>query len=143
MKLRQRRDGSGNSRARTSSSCTSIDEAKKKLSGAEAVMKQNVSGHETRIRTLHEREKSLSAELETSRAEVATARTPVSPLALRVYDRMAPRGLPVVVPLKESKCGGCHLKAFQAKSSRPPAEKIPRPNSAICDQCGRILYWEH
>ncbi len=51
-----------------------IDEAKKKFAAAEAVMKQNISGHEARIRTMREREGNVATELKTAQAEVATSR---------------------------------------------------------------------
>ena len=50
-----------------------IDEAKKKFAAAEAELKANISGHEARIRTLREREASLSTELKTAQADVAAA----------------------------------------------------------------------
>src|SRR2546421_579712 len=77
---------------------------------AETEMKANISGHEARIKMLKERETSLAAELKKAQAEVAVARTPVEPLKLRIYDRIATRSMPVVVPIVGGKCGGCHLK---------------------------------
>ena len=118
----------------------SIDEAKKKLAAAEAVLKQNISGHEARIRTLQERVVSLTAELEGARAEATAAREPVPPPTLRVYDRLLTRGMPVVSPLRENKCGGCHLKVSREVESAARG-KHPEAELAICDQCGRILYW--
>src|SRR5262249_23629312 len=71
-----------------------IDEAKKKFAAAEAELKANLPGHESRIKVLREREASLSAELKTAQADVATARTPVGEARLRVYDRIAARNMP-------------------------------------------------
>lgn len=122
-----------------------IDEAKKKFAAAEAELKANISGHEGRIRTFKEREVSLGAELKSVQAEVAAARQPVEAPALRVYDRVAARQMPVVVPIHGSKCGGCHLKvsgevesASRSKDTRAPGAVLP-----TCDQCGRIVYWEN
>jgi predicted nucleic acid-binding Zn-ribbon protein len=121
-----------------------IDEAKKKFAAAEAVLKANISGHEARIKVLHERGVNLTAELTTTQAEVATARGPVGEPKLRVYDRIAARQMPVVVPIVHGdKCGGCHLKVssdvVQAARSKggDPLAALP-----TCDQCGRIVYWE-
>src|SRR5689334_18390911 len=75
-----------------------IDEAKKKFAAAEAVLKTNISGHESRIKTLREREASLTTELKAAQAEVATARAPVGESRLRIYDRIASRNMPAVVP---------------------------------------------
>ena len=121
-----------------------IDEAKKKFAAAEEVLKGNISGHEARIKALRERETSVAAELKSAQAEVATARGPVGERNLRVYDRIATRQQPVIVPLVHTdKCGGCHLKvsgdvisAARGKGADPLAA-LP-----ACDQCGRIVYWE-
>ena len=118
-----------------------IDEAKKKFAAAEALLKQNIVGHEARIRTLREREGNVVAELKTAQGEVATARTPLDEPTLRLYDRIAAQKQPVCVPIQGGKCGGCHLKvsseAESASRGKNPDIKIP-----ICDQCGRIVYWE-
>jgi uncharacterized protein len=120
-----------------------IDEAKKRFAAAEAELKANISGHESRIRTLKEREQSLTVELKTAEAEVAAARQPVGEPRLRLYDRIAVRNMPAIVPVHAGKCGGCHLKvssevesAARGKGS-DPLELLP-----TCDQCGRIVYWE-
>lgn len=121
-----------------------IDEAKKKFAAAEAELKANISGHESRIKTLREREASLSAELKSVQAEVAAARTPVDAMKLRVYDRIAVRSMPVVVSIHGGKCGGCHLKVSSEVES---ASRGKGPDAAtqvpVCDQCGRIVYWEN
>ena len=120
-----------------------IDGAKARFAAAETELKANIAGHESRIATLRERDANLRAELTTAQAEVAAARTPVEPMRLRVYDRIASRNFPVVVPIHGAKCGGCHLKvssevesAARGKTSDPVAQ-LP-----TCDQCGRIVYWE-
>lgn len=122
-----------------------LDEAKKKFASAEAVLKANISGHETRIRTLREREGNLSAELKEAQAAVAAAREPVSEPARRLYDRVSARQMPAVVPINGGKCGGCHLKVSSevesASRGKVPAGAPPSP-LATCDQCGRIVFWE-
>ena len=120
-----------------------IDEAKKKFAAAEAELKANISGHEARIKTLREREASLAAELKTAQVDVGSARDKVEPLRLRVYDRIAARNMPVVVPIHAGKCGGCHLKVSSEVESAARG-KAAEPNAALptCDQCGRIVYWD-
>lgn len=118
-----------------------IDEAKKKFAAAEAVLKQNIAGHEARIRNLHEKEKNTTAELETARAEVASARTPIEEFALKIYDRVAGHKQPVCVPIQAGKCGGCHLKVSSEVESASRG-KDPNVKLATCDQCGRIVYWQ-
>ncbi len=120
-----------------------IDEAKKKFAGAEAELKQNIAGHEARIRMFEDRSASLSAELTDALAEVAAARVPVEPVALRVYDRIAVRQTPVVVPIHGGKCGGCHLKvSSEVESAARGKNADVNAAPATCDQCGRIVYWE-
>lgn len=119
----------------------SIDEAKKKFAAAEAVLKANISGHEGRIRSLRERETNLSAELKSAEADVATARAPLGPIELKLYDRLAAKSWPVCVPIRGAKCGGCHLKVSSEVESAARG-KSTDGTLATCDQCGRMVYWE-
>lgn len=119
-----------------------IDEARRKFAAAEAELKANISGHEARIRNLREREVSLRAELKTVEAEVGAARTPVPEPQLRLYDRIASRNMPAVVPIVAGKCGGCHLKvSSEVESAARSKTHEPDAQPPTCDQCGRIVYW--
>jgi uncharacterized protein len=120
-----------------------IDEAKKKFAAAEAELKANISGHEGRIRSLREREQSLTAELKSAEAEVVAARGPVGEPRLRLYDRIAARNMPAVVAIHADKCGGCHLKVSSEVESAARGKTVdPLAQLPTCDQCGRIVYWE-
>jgi predicted nucleic acid-binding Zn-ribbon protein len=120
-----------------------IDEAKKKFAAAEAELKANISGHEARIKTLRDRAASLTEELKSVQAEVATARTPVGESRLRVYDRIVTRNVPAVVAIHAGKCGGCHLKvSSEVESAARGKNADPVAQLPTCDQCGRIVYWE-
>jgi predicted nucleic acid-binding Zn-ribbon protein len=120
-----------------------IDEAKKKFAAAEAELKANISGHEARIKMLRERDANLAAELKSAQAEVATARAPVGESRLRVYDRIASRNMPAVVAIHAGKCGGCHLKvSSEVESAARGKGTDPLAALPVCDQCGRIVYWE-
>ncbi|MSU50957.1 MAG: hypothetical protein EXS37_18010 [Opitutus sp.] len=120
-----------------------IDEAKKKFAAAEAELKTNISGHETRIKRLREREISVAAELKTAQAEVAAARAPVDAFKLRLYDRIAVRNMPAIVSIHGDKCGGCHLKVSSEVESGARGKGLdPTVQLPTCDQCGRIVYWE-
>jgi predicted nucleic acid-binding Zn-ribbon protein len=119
-----------------------IDEAKKKFVAAEAVLKQNIAGHETRIRNFKEREVNLAAELNAAKNEVAAARVPVEEPALRVYDRIAARQQPVCVPVRGNTCGGCHLKVSAEVESAVRGKGDVTGKLATCDQCGRIVWWD-
>jgi predicted nucleic acid-binding Zn-ribbon protein len=119
-----------------------IDEAKKKFVTAEGILKTNITGHETRIKTLREREISLAAELKVAQADVGTAREPIGVTQLKLYDRIAVRSMPAVVAVTGAKCGGCHLKVSSEVESAARG-KGADANSVLptCDQCGRIVYW--
>lgn len=115
-----------------------IDEAKKKFLAAEKVLKDNIAGHEERIRNLRQREVNLTAELKVTQGDVATARSPLDEITLRLYDRVAARHSTPIAPLRGGKCGGCHLKV----SSEVESAARKSENLAICDQCGRIVWWD-
>ncbi|MEY4487504.1 MAG: hypothetical protein RIQ79_12 [Verrucomicrobiota bacterium] len=117
-----------------------IDEAKVRFATAEATLKANISGHEKKLNVLADRLVNLQTELTEVKAAVAVAREPATPYVLKVYDRVAGRQWPVVVPLRSGKCGGCHLKvSSEAESGSRSADPA---QLGICDQCGRILYWD-
>jgi len=118
-----------------------IDEARKKFAAAEKVLKENISGYEHRIRSLRERAVSLAEELKAAQAESEAARGPVPVPALRICDRRLARGMPAVVPIKAGKCGGCHLK-ISSEAESASRGKGAEGELAVCDQCGRIIYWE-
>lgn len=119
-----------------------IETAKAKFAAAEAELKANITGHETKIRVLKEREGVLMAELATARAEVTDARTPLTEPVLRLYDRIAVRQMPVCVPLRGGKCGGCHLKVSSDVESGARGKGDATSALPTCDQCGRIVWWE-
>ena len=116
-----------------------IDEAKRQFAAAGEELKRNIAGHESRIAMLHERETNLQSELQAAQDSVTGARSQLDEPTLRLYDRLADQpGLPVVVPIHEGKCGGCHLKiSFNIDSETRKPDKL-----VTCDQCTRIVYWE-
>lgn len=117
-----------------------IDEARKRFEAAEAALKANIAGHQARIATLRERSANLTAELAEANAALTSARGPLPEPALRVYDRVAARQQPVVVAVRAGKCDGCHLKV----SSEVESDSRSREETklALCDQCGRVVYWD-
>lgn len=118
-----------------------IDEAKQKFAAAEKELQDNITGHEAKIVALNERETNLQAELTAVQAEVEAAREPVEMIPLRLYDRIAQHHMPVCVPLKDAKCGGCHLRVSSEVESTARG-KSSDTELATCDQCGRLVYWE-
>src|SRR6478736_2285038 len=116
-----------------------IDEAKQRFAAAEAELKKNITGHEAKIRSLHDREKQLQGEVKVAQDAVAAVRPDVAEPQLRVYDRIATKpGHPVCVPVNGGACGGCHLKV----SANIEATARSGSEIATCDQCGRIVYWQ-
>lgn len=115
-----------------------IDEAKKRFAAAEALLKQNISGHEAKIAAFRAHEKELQAEHVQAVAATAAARAQVPEPQARLYDRLAKKpGLPVCVAVQGGRCGGCHMKV----SSNIEFEARKAENIVTCDQCGRIVYW--
>ena len=115
-----------------------IDSAKQRFAEREKQVKENIAGHQQRLKQLAEREVSLQAELTETQAAVAAARTPVGDRVLRVYDRIASRQMPVCVGLRSGTCNGCHLKV----SSEIDALARKGEELVTCDQCGRIVWFE-
>jgi predicted nucleic acid-binding Zn-ribbon protein len=117
----------------------SIDEAKRNLAAAGEELRRDVSGHEARIRMLHESEAVLQSELKALLPLVAVVRQEIDETTRRLYDRLATSpGLPVVVAIHDGMCGGCHLKISANVDS-----EIRRGDKLLtCDQCGRIVFWE-
>lgn len=120
-----------------------IENAKKKFAAAEAELKANIAGHESRIRTLKERLDELNKELVLAKGDVQLARKEVVEPTLRLYDRIATRQMPVCVPLRGGKCGGCHLKVSADVESLARGKTLNPTQLPTCDQCGRIVWWEH
>jgi len=118
-----------------------IDEARKRFVAAEATLRQNIAGHETRIRTLREKDVSLAEELKAAVAAVSEARAKVPADALEAYDQAARRRMPAVVPIRDGKCGGCHLKV-SSEVEQDARGKTKGVEFAHCDQCGQMVYWE-
>jgi predicted nucleic acid-binding Zn-ribbon protein len=119
----------------------SIDGAKGRFAAAEATLKQNIVGHEARIRTMRERDVSLAAEHKDALAAVAEARTPIKAAALEAYDRAAARRMPAVVAIRGGLCGGCHLNVSSEVVSAARG-KTSDTEFALCDQCSQMVYWE-
>ncbi len=115
-----------------------IDEAKKRFAGAEGEIKKSIANLETKLAALRERETNLRAELKGAIEVAMAARSEVDAVALKTYDRLAPRTWPVCVALRGAKCSGCHLKV----SSEVESNARTGENLVTCDQCGRIVWWE-
>lgn len=116
-----------------------LDTEKEKARAAEKSILAEIAAENAQLGRLAEREKQARDELSGAVAEVDKARTVVPADLLPRYDRLAKSaGLPAVVALHDSKCGGCHLKVSNGveTEARKGAEIV------CCDNCGRILYFQ-
>ncbi|MGH8021205.1 MAG: zinc ribbon domain-containing protein [Opitutaceae bacterium] len=81
----------------------------------------------------------MSGELQAAQAEVDAARAGARENLLPRYDHLSRHvGLPVIVPLRAGKCGGCHLKV----SNGVVTEVRKGVEIVACDNCSRIVFFE-
>lgn len=107
-------------------------EAEAALTRTRGLVEEDLAG----IRTRHERLEGEVAEAGAERARLAAA-APDSVVPL--YERLMKTkdGL-AVAPMREGKCGGCHMKLIASTiAAVQGAREIKR-----CEDCGRILYAE-
>lgn len=98
-----------------------------------------IAGEQAQLERLAGRETQVGGEIEGAQAEVDQARSGVSESLLRRYDQLSKTlGLPVVVPLIDQKCGGCHLRV----SGGVDTEARKGADIVSCDNCTRIIYVE-
>ncbi len=115
-----------------------LDTEKEKAKAAEKTITADIAAEYAQLARLAEREKLAQDELSGAVAEVEKARVAVPEALLPRYDRLAKTaGLPAVVALHDSKCGGCHLKV----SNGVETEARKGTEIVTCDNCGRILYF--
>lgn len=116
-----------------------IDEAKERATAAEAAAAQAIGLHETRIRTLGEKEATMRRDLAAMQTDLEKARAEVPETAMATYVRIAKRvPLPICVPLRELRCSGCNLKVSSGVSSDARAGS----KLVTCENCERIVYCE-
>lgn len=115
-----------------------LDEEKKRVAEIEKNFGNIIRGFEDRIGSLRDRDKSCRGELADAKAAVEEARGQVDGRALSVYDRQRKAvRFPLVAPVFERTCQGCHLKiSGEVDSNLRDPSKI-----TTCDSCGRILYF--
>lgn len=93
---------------------------------------------EAHIERLHRNFDSFGAELGEAEAAVKSCEAEVAPEVLKEYRyvKTQVRRPPVVVPMEEGRCRGCHLKVSgEVDSLARRGMELVR-----CDSCGRILY---
>jgi len=116
-----------------------LDPLKSALAEAEASaarVRESVRADLEKITQREAADKTLIAELQAERARLAAE---TDPAALSLYDRLAVKKFPPVVPCTiQDACGGCHMKLTTGNQADARAEK----KLVQCDHCGRILYSE-
>lgn len=116
-----------------------IDEAKKHLAGIEEETNKEVAHLQKSLGKIDADEEDYRERLAGLRKEVENRRASVGPELLALYDGLwgQIKRPPVVVPLEDQKCGGCHLRVSNEVDAGVRAFK-----PVTCDQCGRLLYLE-
>lgn len=116
------------------------------IDGAKANLEEHEKVTATTLDRLKKAQQKIDADEESFRdqlagleKEVEERRLPVSPDLLETYDSLWVhiKRPPVVVPLQNQQCGGCHLRVSNEIEAAARAFK-----PVICDQCGRLLYVE-
>jgi len=116
-----------------------LDEARETQAKDEAEIREQIEMESRALKRLDDKEANLRSEIDAAREAVGEAETQVAKPALAKYRRVA-RGLkyPIIVPLRDAKCQGCHMRVSAA------VEVEARKGNEIttCDNCGRIVYWD-
>jgi len=117
-----------------------LDREREATNGTERQLSEAIAAEEAQLVRLAEREMQVGREIAGAKREVEKAREPVPAEWLGRYDRLAGTiGLPVVVPLRDQKCGGCHLKVSAGVDAE--VRKLGKEIVA-CDNCSRLLFCE-
>ncbi|MFP4165610.1 MAG: zinc ribbon domain-containing protein [Opitutales bacterium] len=115
-----------------------MDEIGKELEALKAASEEKIAEQRRQIERVREREKNLEGSVREQRNALEQARAEVDARFLEEYDRVRKQAKrpPYVAPIKDHKCGGCHLRVSNevATGSRDVEDPV------FCDQCGRMIY---
>jgi len=116
-----------------------IEEQKKSLAVKEAEVAKNLEKCDSVLGKIEADEDLFRARLSGMEQEVESRRAEVDPDLLSKYDSLWKqiKRPPVVVPLEDQKCGGCHLRVSNEIDAAVQAFK-----PVYCDSCGRLLFLE-
>ena len=115
-----------------------IDSKRESLNSMEEAaenLKESIKG---KMESVAQSGRELELRVADALAERDSAASEVPPDMLAAYEKLRDSGKkqPLVVPLKGDLCGGCFLKVSGEVES-----KLKEPGAtAICEQCGRIIY---
>lgn len=114
-----------------------IDSEAAEYGKRESVYDSVIAKIQGQIEQLKEKSLELEQQLLGAKARFKAAKVAVESNFFNAYDRLASQiRLPVVVPVEEQKCCGCHLRI--SNDSWEQARKGERLTT--CDNCGRIIY---
>lgn len=114
-----------------------VDAARVKLTQAEAAMAHTAKLVDEDLASIAERQARMIGDRTEAREEREKLMGNVPPDIMPLYERLmkSKDGL-AVAPLRDGKCGGCHMKLIASTVMKVhTAKEITR-----CEDCGRILY---
>jgi predicted nucleic acid-binding Zn-ribbon protein len=106
-----------------------VAESKESLTKEEELLLSDLKAFDQRATELEQESDTLGGERTEAASQVAKE-------WLSAYDRVLERKDDALVPLRESVCGGCHLKLAPSVTHAVLRHTAP----VICDFCGRLLY---
>lgn len=113
------------------------DSMRKQLADAQQALAATQTLVDEDLAQLNERRIRLEADVAELKAERATLAADVPDSILPLYERLLKTKAGVAVsPLKDGRCGGCHMKLVAATVVKVQSGT----QVAQCEDCGRILY---
>lgn len=116
-----------------------VDKLRARLETAEAALAKTQSLVDEDLASIATRHANMKAEREEVSAERAELAKQAPESILPLYDRLmrTKAGL-AIAPLRDGKCGGCHMKLIASTVINTQMEK----QITQCEDCGRILYMD-
>lgn len=116
-----------------------IDQEKIRLREDEELCAKEVAQCQKEMDKILAEEKEMQAGIDGLLANLNDKRGEVTSELLQMYDQLSKqiKRPPVVVPLVNQVCSGCHLRV-----SNEVEAKAQKFEAVCCDQCGRMLYVE-
>lgn len=116
-----------------------IEEQKKALAEREAAAAKVIQQCEKTLARIEADEVRFRDQLSGMEKDIEARRAAVDPGLLAQYDALWKqiKRPPVVVPLADHTCGGCHLRVSNDVDAAVQAFKV-----VTCDSCGRMLFLE-
>jgi len=115
-----------------------IDISKQELEVQKLNTAKNIEEINSEIKTLNERQAEVNSQLEDARFARREAEKNLAPIFLEAYEKLcrSKKSKPILVPLEEGRCAGCHLKNSMDKEERALVSETP----VFCEHCGRMIY---